>query len=128
MDLQEMTSDELNTLQIKWYEDAKDSGKLTELHAIGRYLGTPLQANYGPKYAYNVDELYIYVDDYGHYMTVNYKEKMVCSTHPCERLYVPGDWETMIPQLVNLADQRKKDRFIEVEEKRKSELLKKLQL
>ena len=120
--IQEMTSKELETLKREFYVAATNDGRIDNLYLIARYLGERVSHNYGPKYRYIQGELEIYVDDYGNYMTAKLNSKLIVSTHN-ERLYVPGEWETHIPQLVYLAEAAKKDLASNREAEEKNELL-----
>ncbi len=99
MDLTNMSSKELEELQNKWYNEACEQGKIAKLYHICRYLGNRLSSNYGPKYEYRYEYMTIFADDYGGYMTVKYDGKEVCSTHYCDKLYIPGKWEYVIDHL-----------------------------
>lgn len=92
MDLQNKSLEELKDLKKRWYAEAKDNGDITACHLVGRVLGTLLSAPYGPKYKFIKDDISIYVDDYGHFITVRFENKQVCSTHPCDLLFIPGKW------------------------------------
>lgn len=41
----------------------------------------------------------IFIDNYGNYMTVHLDGKLICSTHVCQKLYIPRDWEDGIEQM-----------------------------
>lgn len=103
MDLQNMTSAELAALKEKWYNEALQSQKIANCYLVGINLGTPLQANWGPKWQYDKDGLSIYVDNYGGYFTVSWQGKTVVNTHVCQQLYIPGLWEGLIDALLQAA-------------------------
>lgn len=86
------TVEELKELKRKWYSHAERKGYLLTIGSVGRYLGKNLNATYGPKYEYIKDGVKVYIDDYGGYLTVHVDGKLVCSTHPCEQLFVFGQW------------------------------------
>jgi len=92
MDIKQMTKKELLELKCQRYKRAVDNGTIEKLYLIARELGKELSATYGPKYSWNKDQIDIYVDDYGHYMTVNINDKLVCSTHFCDEFIIPGEW------------------------------------
>src|ERR1700693_1363266 len=96
MDLTQMTEKELYQLKNKRYEEAIDNKTIEKLSMIARQLGTSLSVNYGPKYIYDSENVQIYVDDYGHYMTVRDGDKLVCSTHPCDRFIIVGEWTSRL--------------------------------
>lgn len=87
-----MTADELKSLKTQWYETARQDGSLALCYLVGRELGTALNSRYGPKYLWKFSNVELYVDDYGHYLTVHQDNKLVCSTHDTNRLFVPGSW------------------------------------
>lgn len=128
MNLHEMTAEQLKALQSEWYETAHANGNIEKLYAIARHLGDPVRHNWGPKYCYDKDGITVYVDDYGHYMTVALHGKNVVSTHPGDRLYIPGEWESAIPALHALAIEAKDSKGRMSEDREKEELLKKLSL
>lgn len=125
MNLQDMNSKELEALKRKWYVEASD--KIQQLYSIARELGDRVPHNYGPKYRYADNGLNIYVDDYGHYMTVHLDGKLIVSTHN-ERLYVPGEWESVIHGLYTLANQTEVERNENKEHAEKSKLVDSLTL
>lgn len=124
--LEEMTAKELEETKQQWYNTAEKIGKLSACRLIGTYLGTPVRANWGPKYQFDKDDLSIYVDDYGGYMTAKFQGKLVMSTHSGERLYVPGPWETLLSDLLPLAEKKKKDMLSTRQENERLKLLNKL--
>lgn len=95
--LKDMTLEELKALKTAWYETADKDGTLLLLADIARKLGEKVNTTYGPKYRFTEDNIEIYVDDYGHYMTIYIDSKLKVSTHN-EKLYVKGDWENNIPR------------------------------
>src|SRR4051812_42507792 len=93
--INEMTVEQLKSLKAKWYKDATDQGLINKLWEIAENLGERLRHNYGPKYEFKYEDVRIYVDNYGNYMTVHKGERLVVSTHN-ERLYVFGILEPLI--------------------------------
>lgn len=108
------TLDELKSIKKKWYDDAASSGILGRIAKVCRELGLNLNSRYGPKYEYINGNIRVFVDDYGNYMDVHAEGKNVCSTHPCSRLFVPGDWtatiEAAYPAAVEVAAGKRLDR------------------
>ena len=96
-DMRGMTTDELTALKRTWYAEALAATIPAQCATIARELGEPVNDRYGPKYrfAFTVSsELagVVYVDDYGHYMTVHVNGREVLSTHSNDGLFVPGPW------------------------------------
>ena len=88
-------AEQLRTQIKQRYEQASGDGTFGKLAMIARELGESLNASYGPKYKFLQGGIEIYVDDYGHYMTVTRKDGLVeelASTHPCSRFIKSGDW------------------------------------
>lgn len=113
MKLEEMTIEQLRAKRRQDYEGAQNSGILTKLANVARFLGEHLSHSYGPKYRWEKNNICIYVDDYGNYMTVHLGEKLICSTHN-ERLFAPGDWLTeihpYIDESIKMKEQKEKER------------------
>ncbi len=124
--LSEMTIEELREQKKAWYKDAKDTGKLSALRIIGEELGDNLNHRYGPKYLFAQNGIEIYVDNYGHYMTVSNGDKRVCSTHPCDQLFIPGEWYDGLSSLYDLAALKKESRELLRKEQERSALLREL--
>ena len=124
--LEDMTVDELKATQREWYETALKTGKIEACRTVGLYLGTRLNASWGPKYQMDKDDLSIYIDDYGGYMTAKFKGKAVMSTHQNDRLYIPGEWELQLSDLLPLAQKEAEASRLRRQEKEREELLKKL--
>jgi len=120
------TVEELKRLKKEWYQNAMDTGMIAKIGKICRELGNKVPAKWGPKYQFDHGDLSLYVDDYGHYMTASYKDKMVCSTHFCEKLFVPGEWEKIITDHYPKAEKKEEMRTAEKLHKEKKELEKKL--
>lgn len=111
-DLENMTTEELYKLKKQWYKTAIDDGSLRICGLVCRELGKDVPAKYGPKYSWvNLDNLIeIYVDDYGHYMTASWNGKIVLSTHPCSRLFIPGDWFKVVKSFMRQSEENKNNR------------------
>ena len=54
------------------------------------------RATYGPKFVVTVNEVEVYVDDYGCYMIIRDKGQKVASTHRTEEFIVPGAWQARL--------------------------------
>lgn len=115
LDVEDISIDALKELQKRYYEE---SDVIREMAAIiACEMGNRLSVDYGPKFVYAPDDpdgnkyhgkrkgLSIYVDDYGHYMTIHVDGKLVCSTHPTEQLFVPGEWVKRIDAIYKEAYQ-----------------------
>jgi len=128
MNLQTLTIKDLETLQRQWFNDAQLSGKLAMIAAVGRWLGDKLNATHPPKYQYTDTEvnLIIYIDDYGNYFTVTYRNRCVCNTHFCEKMYVPGEWEAIIAELFPNAQATQNAYYEKKKEADRQKLLSKL--
>jgi hypothetical protein len=124
-ELNEMTSKELEDLKKKLYKENTDNGNIEKLYTIARMLGDHVSHNWGPKYLYKNGEIEIYVDDYGHYMTVCVGGKLTVSTHN-EKLYVPGEWDTIISEVYPSAKGKLECQKAHTEQKAKSDLLNQL--
>lgn len=113
-DLNNLSSLELRKVKTQWYREACDSGAIRKIGTIVQKLGTYIPVKYGPKQSWTKEGVHIYWDGYGGYTTVDYNGRRVCSTHPNEQLFVPGDWlkiiDTWYPRAVSAA--------LEAEEKR----------
>jgi len=92
-ELENMSLSEIQTYKKNLYAANKDN--ISRFKTIARTLGKNLHANYGPKYEFKQDNIRIYLDDYGHYLTIHDGDKLVVSTHN-EKLYAPGEWEKII--------------------------------
>lgn len=93
--LARMSADELADLKRRWYSEARDSGTLARIEEVCRRLGDSLSVRYGPKYELHIEDVYLYLDGYGRFMTFavgGEAGRRVCSTHPCEELFVPSRW------------------------------------
>lgn len=124
-ELKDMTAKELEEYKAKLYKENTDNGNIHKLCTIARMLGDNINANYGPKYALQDGAIQIYVDDYGHYMTVHEESKMKVSTHN-EKLYAPGEWEQIITRLYPSAEHKLNLQNEARETARKNDILTKL--
>ncbi len=122
----DMTTEQLRFLQREWYKTAQADGSIDTLLLIGRELGTRQSAKYGPKFKWEWSDTKLYVDDYGHYMTVNVNGKQVCSTHGCDRLFIPGTWFSRIATFRASARDQKVAREIQRHETEREKLLNRL--
>lgn len=125
MDLNTLSLDDLHKLRKDWYNEANANGNITKLAEIARVLGNPLNHNYGPKYRFQEDSVEIYVDDYGHYMTVKDGEKLKVSTHN-EKLYAKGKWEWIIEAFWPKVLAKKQEKELSVDEKQRLALIEEL--
>src|SRR5438046_3119734 len=108
MDIQDMTVAELHDYKAECHRIADVTGLLHKIADVARWLGRDpvsirepgYRSAHGPKYQYSIGtgetEITVYVDDYGRYMTVHLNGKRVCSTHQTERLFVPGEWSSIV--------------------------------
>ena len=113
-----MSEEQLLAMKRLLFQEAKAQGVLSGLATIARQFGKELNANYGPKYKWEGEGVVVYVDDYGHYMTVHADgNRLVSSSHKNEKLFVPGPWLTPLLPLMEQAreaaeanaEQRKRD-------------------
>ncbi len=113
----EESEEQLLAMKRLLFQEAKAQGVLGGLATVARQLGEELNANYGPKYKWEGEGVVVYVDDYGNYMTVRLRGRLIASSHPTEKLFVPGPWLTPLLPLIEQAtqaaeakaDQRKRD-------------------
>lgn len=115
---EEMSEEQLLAMKRLIFQEAKSQGVIGGLATIARQFGEELNANYGPKYKWEGEGVVVYVDDYGHYMTVHADgNRLVSSSHKNEKLFVPGPWLTPLLPLMEQAreaaeakaEQRKRD-------------------
>ena len=103
---EEMSEEQLLAMKRLIFQEAKSQGVIGGLATIARQLGEELNANYGPKYKWEGEGVVVYVDDYGHYMTVHADgNRLVSSSHKNEKLFVPGPWLTPLLPLIEQATQ-----------------------
>jgi len=123
-DLQSMTTEELKELKREWYRQAKEDGSLVRCYKVCTVLGERLNAKYGPKYRFLDDEneLDLYVDDYGNYFTAEWRGKRVMSTHPCDHLFIPGDWMKIVDRLYPFAAERAREEEERREDRRRQQM------
>lgn len=91
-----MTLEELQRLKVRWYGEAVRSGFIALCGRLAREKGEPLGSAHGPKYNWSGPGVDIHVDDYGGFMAVQADERLVCSTHPGTKLFVPGPWQQVV--------------------------------
>lgn len=106
-------SDETEKLRMQIraaYDVACSFGVFTKLATIARELGESLSHRYGPKYRFTDGDLEIYVDDYGHFMTVKRGSEQLASTHTCERFIKDGDWQKQLLSHYEEAEHKKQER------------------
>lgn len=102
---EEMSEEQLLEAKRMLFQEAKAQGVLGGLATVARQLGEELNANYGPKYKWEGEGVVVYVDDYGNYMTVRLRGRLIASSHPTEKLFVPGPWLTPLLPLMEQAKQ-----------------------
>lgn len=104
MDLQDMTTEQLHAHKAEQYRVAEVTGCLGKIADVARWIGQDpvsirepgYRSTHGPKYQHSIGDIVIYVDDYGRYMTVHVNGKRVCSTHQTDRLFVSGEWSSIV--------------------------------
>ena len=126
MDIKQMTKEELLKLKYQRYKNATEDGTIDKLYLIAEELGEKLSATYGPKYSWDNDQINIYVDNYGHYMTVNIDDKLVCSTHFCDQFIIPGKWLDTVLKSYQEAYEKSKQRKINQENLECKDILKRI--
>ena len=104
----EMTNDELAALAWQNWQEFTAQNGWTIVGAVARQLGhdpasrdlngqpTYYRSTCGPKYVWESNGVKVYVDDYGHYMTVDWNGVQVGSTHDTNRFVIPGAWMTEV--------------------------------
>ena len=102
---EEMSEEQLLAIKRLLFQEAQAQGVLSGLATIARQFGKELNANYGPKYKWEGEDVVVYVDDYGNYMTVRLRGRLIVSSHPTEKLFVPGPWLTPLLPLMEQAKQ-----------------------
>jgi hypothetical protein len=105
----EESEEQLLAMKRLLFQEAKAQGVISGLATIARQFGKELNANYGPKYKWEGEDVVVYVDDYvddyGNYMTVRLRGRLIVSSHPTEKLFVPGPWLTPLLPLMEQAKQ-----------------------
>ena len=95
-DPERLTLEELRALKARWYAEAEALGELDYLDTLGRTLGRSVHAAYFHTEWEREDpeagRVAVFVDGKGGYLTVSVNGQRVCSTHPTERVFVPGPW------------------------------------
>lgn len=122
--LEQFSLQQLEELKRKNYKLAENNGWFCDLGLVAEMFdnGNYKYASYGPKYEFTKDDVKIYVDNYGGYMTVYVGDKLVASTHN-EKLFIPGAWfdglrdeienaKVKSEQLAEKKNEEKKDRMI----------------
>ena len=100
----------LRDMQEKWYDEARKDGRIPSLYTIARELGSSMSVNYGPKYEFTWGEFRLYCDDYGNYLTLHNAQQQICSTHPCDRLYIPFLCDPFVEHFAQMAREHKENR------------------
>lgn len=107
-----LTNEQLRELIKQRYQEAEDSGLLSRIADVARELGhdpassdaqgnrTGYRSTYGPKYIWHDGDVEVFVDDYGRYMTVRYRDQRVLSTHRADKFIVYGPWVDIISKAV----------------------------
>ncbi len=120
------------------YQAAVSSGVLGSIADVARELGhdpasydeqgnrTGYVSTYGPKRVWLSGDVRVYVDDYGHYMTVHAGGREVCSTHPCSEFFIAGPWVEEIFNHLPAAKEKQERRQQERESAERERLLAKL--
>lgn len=127
--LAEMSADQLFGLKRRWYDEAKRASHLEHIERVCRELGRSLSVRYGPKYEFDTHGIRIHVDGYGGYMTVSVEDpesgehSRVCSTHPCDGLFVPGEWLEQLEEYYEPAAESERCRKSARIERNRRELL-----
>lgn len=125
-ELKDMTVAESEAYKAELYKVNSENGNINKLYTICRMLGVDVAHNWGPKYIYKEGPIEIYVDDYGNYMTLKIAGKERVSTHACDKLYSPGDWEEIIDRLYPAAQDKLNAQIANQNDKRKDDLLNQL--
>lgn len=119
-----MTVEELRALKQQNYKTAQNDGTLSFLADVARHLGEYQSCSYGPKYKWENDNIVIFVDDYGGYMTVNVDGEKVASTHFCDQFIRGGGWLDEVNAFRGEVDRVIKEKQEKKEAKERAELLK----
>lgn len=126
--LNNLSVEELKALQKKYYQKAEDDNLFLKIAQVARVLGEDPGSRFPPKYVWNHNDIDIFVDDYGRFMTVTLKGKLVCSTHPCENLFIPGDWTNEVLIHYKQAQEKLDQIRMQQEQAEKEQLVEKLSL
>lgn len=118
-----LSLEELKALKKRWWQYGVDSGAIAACGLIARFLGKKLDAKYGPKYRFEAGQLSIYLDDYGHYMTVMHAGRAVVGTHHNSQVFIPGDWTAELVELEARAAAVWDGNLHQVDEAKRQELL-----
>ena len=109
-----LTTDELAALKGTWFREALEAGDLALLGRLARGLGQPVPTRHPPKWHWTREGVSVYDDGFGRFLTVHQGDRLVCSTHYCERLFVPGPWLDVVrgarPELEREAQARTTER------------------
>lgn len=124
--LSDMTLKELKELRKEWYKQAVDDGSIARCYKVCTIIGELFDPEYGPKYRLlnvkNGLDLY----HYGNYIIATWKGKQVMSTHPCERLFIPGNWMKIVDELYMVAVEKQRQEKERQDNQRRQELQAKL--
>jgi hypothetical protein len=89
---QPLTTDDLAALKRTWFAEAMSGGDVALLGRLARELGQPVPTRHPPKWHWTREGVSVYDDGFGRFLTVHQGDRLVCSTHSGERLFVPGPW------------------------------------
>lgn len=125
MNTEEMTIEQLRALKEHNYKTAIHDGTFEFLANLARHFGVYQSCSYGPKYKWENDDgnIVIFVDDYGHYMTVTVNGEKVASTHFCDQYIKSGNWFNEVHVFRGEVDRTIKKKQEEKEAKERAELL-----
>lgn len=109
--VEDMDIDELKALIAERYSKATRTGLLTACAEIADELGTVIDHTYR-KCAWEdeANDIRIFHDSYGGYLTVHVKGRQVCSTHSTKRFVVPGSWQGIVYRTYQDAVKKKEAR------------------
>jgi hypothetical protein len=93
----ELSIEQLEKQRRDWYEEASLNKNFSKLSTIGKYLENDKQnESYGPKYRFKIEDYYLFVDNYGGYLTLEKSNIKICSTHHCSQLYIKSECDSFI--------------------------------
>lgn len=104
----EMSIEELKALKWRWYVEAQQDGTLAACYRVGRVLGEEIPSRHAPKFGWSHEGIAIYVDDFGRFMEVRVGDRLVCSTHYGQKLFVPGPWVEVVREFAAAAVERER--------------------
>jgi hypothetical protein len=122
--LQQMSPNEQRAVKNNRFSLATSKHVIEKICHICRMLGTNYYSGY-EKYYWSVNNIGVFVDDYGNFSTVTLTEtrKKVMSTHPNDKFIIPGDWIDKVLSFYPEVEKILIDREKQKEDKQREELM-----